>query len=184
LLDTICDALNVQRSKICVFVDRVDEYAGEVGELMPPLRLQSRTTIKLCLVSCPQWILQRILADCPSMEMELHNSVAVEDYAKSASGRLDDSEKIRSKCVFGEIVARADRVMLWTHFAVDEFIEKYWADAKTAELQALSETLPEDLAAAYEHIFTKMSEAQKREAKNCVLYPRRRTTQSYQRTLQ
>lgn len=147
-----CVELAVKTTKLCLFVDGLDEFDGqpeEVVKLFKVLVEDFKGRVKTCLSSRPWGVFEEAFREIPQFRLHDLTNDGMHRYVKD---KLNEQFLIRKSMeqdltmgrqLQAEIVTRADGVFLWTTLAVRRLIES--EDASLGGLKACLETLPTDL---------------------------------------
>lgn len=150
LMDAFRDAIRRLPTRICAFVDGLDEYRGDFTALLNTLsRIQDRTEIKSCLVSRPEPALIEQFRDFPQICMQDHNASSVRVYVDQAvkKGRLGliEVDPVFDNQMRNEIQQRAQGVIIWARLAVDDLLRAASNMPTKESLQDVLNQLPNGL---------------------------------------
>ncbi|KAJ4347367.1 uncharacterized protein N0V89_011308 [Didymosphaeria variabile] len=149
---SVCVERVVKTTKLCLFVDGLDEFDGqpeEVVKLFKELVVDFRGRIKVCLSSRPWGVFEDAFRGIPQFRLHDLTSAGMHRYVSDKlNGQLRIRQSMQQDPKTGrelqtEIVRRADGVFLWTTLAVRRLIES--EDASVDGLKACLDTLPTDL---------------------------------------
>ena len=168
LKEAFFNALRQILVNMCILVDGLDEFSGDMHELMTLLhRMPSRTItghlVKICLASRAHPVIAMALGDWPGLQMQAYNTKAIEQYALTAMENLGLATNNRRRFSV-DIARKAEGVFLWARFAVKEVINGYAEGEDANELYKRLEELPSDLEQLYARIFERMSSRDREEA--------------------
>ena len=153
---------------LCILVDGLDEFSGNLHDILTFFyKIPSATTtghlVKVCLASRPHPVIALALGDWPGLQMEAHNTNAIEQYANTAMENLgvaaDDRQQLST-----DIAEKAEGVFLWARFAVKEIINGYSEGEDIGELNQRLEALPSDMEELYAHILRRLKSRDREEA--------------------
>ena len=157
---------------LCVFIDGLDEYEGNLMQLLRFLRkLQtvgenSGTPRKIYVSSRPEPIPSQLLEGTPSLSMSEENRRGIRAYVQSIMNdmppKIAEDSQWRNIC--NEIVNRADGVFLWARFALDELVQGYCKGESIDELSARLQSVPDELEGIYKRIIERMEPQARNEA--------------------
>ena len=157
---------------LCVFIDGLDEYEGNLMQLLRFLtKLQtvgenSGTPRKIFVSSRPEPIPSQLLGGTPSLSMSEENRRGIRAYVQSIIKdmpfKIAEDPQWRTLC--DEIVNRADGVFLWARFALDELVQGFCKGESIDELSARLESVPGELEDIYKRIIERMEPQAKDEA--------------------
>lgn len=164
----LIDALKDEERLICGMVDGLDEYQGNLQELLKVLRkISISPRIKLCLASRPSSRFAQHFGSA-SFEMQEHNSETISANIDAAFSSLPPSHIH----VCGHCLARlkqtiqhdANGIVLWVKFAVSEMLDTlHNAEEVDDAIEQLQE-LPTELADIYARILGRLDPGQQIEA--------------------
>ena len=157
---------------LCVFIDGLDEYEGNLMQLLRFLtKLQTvgenfGTPRKIYVSSRPEPIPSQLLEGTPSLSMSEENRRGIRAYVQSIMNdmpsKIAEDSQWRTLC--NEIVNRADGVFLWARFALDELVQGYCKGESIDELSARLESVPDELEGLYKRIIERMESQARNEA--------------------
>ena len=168
LRDALRKSLERISQGVCIFVDGLDEYEGDVLLLIQFLKsLASRQNplIKICVSSRPEPIPSQQLQDRPNLFMSEHNASAIELYCYRTlwefdSAVLDDFDLSQLSCSIAE---RAEGVFLWARFAMRELMQGYCEAETLDELERRLEKIPQDIGQIYDRMVARLELPAKKE---------------------
>ena len=168
LKEALINVLLETSVNLCILVDGLDEFSGEMQELLTFFRKIPPATntghlVKVCLASRPQPVIVLALSEWPGLQMEAHNTDAIEKYAFTTMENLGVAAYDR-RGFSAEIAKRAEGVFLWARFAVQEIINGYAEGENISELYQRLQALPPDIEELYAHIFSRMNSRGREEA--------------------
>lgn len=168
LKEAFVNALHQISVNICVLVDGLDEFSGDMHDLLTffykiPSATNTGHLVKICLASRPHPVIALALGDWPGLQMEAHNTNAIEQYANTAMENLGVAADDRLQLSTG-IAEKAEGVFLWARFAVKEIINGYSEGEDIGELNQRLEALPSDMEELYAHILRRLKSRDREEA--------------------
>ena len=168
LKEAFVNVLRQTSVNMCILVDGLDEFSGDMHELLTLFhRMPSRTNtghlVKICLASRPHPVIAMALGDWPGLLMQAHNEKAIEQYAFTTMGNLGVAAYKRPP-LFADIAKKAEGVFLWARFAVKEIIDGYAEGEDMNESYQRLEALPPDMEELYAYILKRMSSRDHEEA--------------------
>lgn len=170
LQDAFYRALAEFPTALCLFIDGLDEYGGQMFELVRFFfsiseRCGPRARHKVCLASRPEEILAFGLEGCPGVRMQDHNTKGIEKYVRNMlDSRILPDEQDRD--TFSELVAgKAEGVFLWARFAVSEVISSFSRGENLDELNRRLDEVPLEMNEIYYKIFGRMSPSDRHDAR-------------------
>jgi hypothetical protein len=169
LLDAASEAFEECAKRICIFIDGLDEYTGDLCELVQVCRsMVDRMSVKLCVASRPDTCIPKILNIQSTLMMQEFNERSMRLYVerKIIQRSATDLEigKRFSKQVVDYLVAKAQGVFLWFRFVVDEIIERFAQGCSDQQIHSLIRQMPLGMNAVYDRILGMISPAQRAEA--------------------
>ena len=170
LQDAFYCALADFPTPLCLFIDGLDEYGGELYELVRfffsiSKRCGPQARHKVCLASRPEGALTLGIEVCPGFRMQDYNTQGIAEYAWSMlDSRILPDEQDRR--VFSQRVARkAEGIFLWARFAVSEVISSFSRGENLDELNGRLDEVPLEMNEIYSKIFGRMSPGDRYDAR-------------------
>lgn len=160
MLDVIVAALHSDSTRFCVFVDGLDEYEGEIQDLLSLLlNVQQRSNIKMCLASREITAIQLTLRDrvAGTLYMQHWNLQSIEKYLKLVNDGA--ASQLRAPCppqILSEILRRSDGVMLWARLALENILQGCSEGQDLQSLRVRLEELPREIEGLYERVMSKI----------------------------
>ena len=161
---------SLRRSKLCLFIDGLDEFAGDQSSLINLVRsITDGQDVKVCLSSRPHIIFEEAfsssctlkLQDLTRADIERYTFDKIQSLPNAQSLSLRDGEIIsRIAC---EIVQRANGVFLWVSLAVKDQLEGLRNDDDPGTLWERLQTMPTEIVDVYVHLLEKISKFYKAE---------------------
>lgn len=168
----VVHALLKTSTNLCILVDGLDEFSGNIPELLAffhklPSKTNTGHLLKICLASRPQPVIALALGDWPGLQMEAYNANAIKQYAFTTMANLGLAvhDGLFIKHFSKDITSKAEGVFLWARFAVMEVINGYAEGEDIGKLNQRLEALPSDMEELYAHIFRRISSKDREEAK-------------------
>jgi len=157
---------NSKGLKICLFIDGLDEYAGDHGELISILEtLSSYDNLKLVLSSRPLVAFNDAFENMPQLRLQ---DLTYQDMIKFVSDRLNHSRglremeeldpELRSTLVRG-LCDMSAGVFLWVVLALRSILGGLQNGETASTLQLKLDALPPDLHGMYKHMFRSLDPA-------------------------
>jgi len=157
-------------SRICIFVDGLDEFTGDHDALLSLIQRLGRShNIKLCVSSRPDPKYEASLKSSATLRLQ---DLTKGDIGNYASARLADAAPHSSHAwhtfnwlgsTASEITERAEGVFLWVELAVNEQIQGLDNDDTTQQLQQRLERFPNQLERVYTLMFQAIDPVYRRE---------------------
>lgn len=158
-------------SRLYIFADGLDEYSGNMHELLAFFQGLSNKTgirgrLKICLASRPEPFIDLALNAYPGFRMQDQNLKGIEQYvSRTVLGlRVAAMDKQRLEQLCADIAKKAEGVFLWARFAVSEVIGSYAEGDSPNEMKHRLDELPSDMGGIYARIFSRMSTNDRHEA--------------------
>ncbi|KXX75781.1 hypothetical protein MMYC01_207456 [Madurella mycetomatis] len=162
---------NAEKLNLAIFIDGLDEFDAppkEVVGLVESIVSSSSGGIKVCAASRPLVDFDDAYRDSPKVQMDLFTlrdmTVYLDEKLRQcrAFDELqclypDDVLKLRE-----EMVKRAKGVFIWLKVVVDALTEAAREGEGIFELQAILESLPEDIRSLYDSIWAGIPEASRK----------------------
>ena len=156
-------------TRLCFFIDGLDEYEGETYELVRFFFSISRgcgpqARHKVCLASRPEGALVLGIEVCSGLRMQDYNTQGIVEYvwSKLDPPILPDEQ---DRVAFTEQVARkAEGVFLWARFAVLEVTNSVSRGENLDELNRRLDEVPREMNEIYAKIFGRMSPGDRQDA--------------------
>jgi hypothetical protein len=159
-------------SKLCFFIDGLDEYEGDHEEMAEFFReVSSDTTdIKFCLSSRPWIVFDDAFEGVPSLRLQ---DLTFADIQAYVSDKLADHRRMRQLAkanpelasrLTDEIVTKASGVFLWVTLVVKSLLDGLRNRDTIVDLQRRLQDLPKDLASLYSHMLKQLEPLYQRKA--------------------
>ncbi|KAI3394581.1 hypothetical protein diail_2572, partial [Diaporthe ilicicola] len=146
-------------NKICIFIDGLDEFQGERGDLIEFLKAaMCAHPIKLCISSRPWQDFEDAFQDKPSLQLQDLTHGDIKAYVQShlhpdpAFALLRTLEPPFADNLVDSIVTKADGVFLWVHLVVASLKKGIKAGDRVPDLQRRLDQLPQDLEPLFERM--------------------------------
>jgi len=167
---------NSKGLKICLFIDGLDEYVGDHGDLIRVFEtLSSYANVKLVLSSRPLAGFNDAFTDMPQLRLQ---DLTYQDMTKFVSDRLDDSRglremeeldpELRSTLVRG-LCDMSAGVFLWVVLALRSILDGLQNGETASTLQRKIDSLPPDLYEMYKRMFRSLDPATQRSTARMIL---------------
>lgn len=169
LVEILTNLVRSSKSKVCAFIDGLDEYDGDDWELCSKLEvLRDRTGMKLCLASRPEAAFAEHYAKVPTLVMQEHNLASINIYIRSKIARFRSLHPFQNH-LFPDtlqmaIAEKSQGVMLWARLVVDEMLKKCDISTSPEDLTVYLDVLPTEMEPLYERILGKADPDQQQEA--------------------
>ncbi|UPK99485.1 hypothetical protein LCI18_010420 [Fusarium solani-melongenae] len=158
----IQNCVSETESGICFFIDGLDEFSpqGDYHDLLLLLDRLSGPRVKLCLSSRPEQVLRNHLQVHANLKMQ---DLTENDMRKYAAGCLHRAisptdQKLDIKSFVHSIIRKADGVFLWVVLVSKSLARGIENGDSDAELGQRLESMPRDLAALYEDMWSRLND--------------------------
>jgi len=160
-------------TRICFFIDGLDEYDGDHAEAAELLKnLFKSTDIKICVAS-RAWNVFRVAFGKNLERTLLLEELTKEDIEAFVKTKLVENETFAEACtsdskypaLINDIVAKAEGVFLWVRLAVQSLLNGITNADTVEELRKRLEELPPDLEKLFEHMLDSIQERYKMQAR-------------------
>lgn len=146
-------------TRICLFIDGLDEFEGEHENLILYLRDSLKAhPIKIC-VSSRQWqMFEDAFHNTPQLRLQdltlsdMMEYVRSELYVGAAFAQLRERDPIFSDELNKDVALRSNGVFLWLTLVVKSLRKGITAGDRISDLKARLDELPQDLEALFERI--------------------------------
>ncbi|KAL9610544.1 MAG: hypothetical protein Q9167_004756 [Letrouitia subvulpina] len=147
-------------SKICLFVDGLDEFANKHEDLISMVKdlIQRNTQLKVCVASRPWNIFQDALGQGPSLRVEDLTFNDIKVFVESKFHADPEFEKLRGRYpsytnqLIENIIVKASGVFLWVDLVVTSLLAGMTRGDRIQDFQQRLDELPPDLDKLYEKI--------------------------------
>lgn len=157
--------------KICLFIDGLDEYHGDYGDLTEFITLLAQNDdIKICVSSRPYSLFEVNFKGLPRLKLE---QLTHDDIVKYSSGKFSANQRVRklqenNPDIAGRlaavIVKKACGVFLWVKLVVRSLCEGLDKFDRSLDLEERLHELPEDLLKLYMHMLMSIEKRYVRQA--------------------
>ncbi|KAL8822625.1 MAG: hypothetical protein Q9191_006642 [Dirinaria sp. TL-2023a] len=146
-------------SKVCLFVDGLDEFEGDLNDLIWLFKsLIANSNLKVCVSSRPWVEFEDAFQHKPSLMLQDLTYTDIEHYvsasfqADSGFGQLCKREPQYASQLVKDIVDKASGVFLWVHLVVASLIAGMCYGDRVSDLRRRIDQLPGDLENLYQRI--------------------------------
>ncbi|KAL4992691.1 hypothetical protein BDW68DRAFT_172719 [Aspergillus falconensis] len=157
-----------QSSKICLFIDGLDEFKGKPEELIALVKGLLLPNVKVCVASRPWPVFRDAFGHGPSLILEHLNMPDIEFFVTNS---LDDSagflelkthDPAQAANLAHEITLRSSGVFLWVSLVVRSLLEDLARGDRLSDMYQTLEGLPTELESLFEVIITSLDQAHRR----------------------
>ena len=146
-------------SKLFLFVDGLDEFDGNLNDLIDLFKdTIKNSNVKVCVSSRPWVEFEDAFEHRPSLKLE---DLTYTDIKSYVSGSFQKDSNFARLCIrepeyaaqlVEEVVSKASGVFLWVHLVVASLIAGMCYGDRVSDLQRRLDQLPADLSTLYEKI--------------------------------
>jgi len=162
--------LPLNGSKICLFIDGLDEYVGdqnEIAELFKTITSQS-SAIKAVISSRPEPTFEEAFRENPTLRVEDLTTGDVQHYIEShllSHSKMQGPmhSKLGTKLV-NSIASKACGVFLWVFLVVRQLLECLTEGAYPEDLEGIIQSCPAELHLLYKQMFERVKPSHRAEA--------------------
>ncbi|ERF76053.1 hypothetical protein EPUS_01386 [Endocarpon pusillum Z07020] len=154
-------------SNLCIFIDGLDEYQGDMIQLTRFLKTVPSTggyLVKLCVASRPGPYISTALTHCPKFQLEIYNSSGIKRFLSSFVKDYPVASNQDKENLIKQITEKANGVFLWARFAVYELVKSFEKGENITKLSARLASLPPELEDIYSRIINNLSTDERAEA--------------------
>ena len=148
-------------SSVCLFVDGLDEFDGDYGELIAILRdVGSIANVKLCVSSRPWTEFRDIFEQDANLMLheltyaDIKQYVATRMQADPNFNRLRRLEEVYAGDLMDNVTTKASGVFLWVNLVVTSLLLGMQNGDRVVDLQMRLDQLPPDLEDLYDKILS------------------------------
>jgi len=148
-----------ENDKFCLFVDGLDEFGGDHGDLISLLQdLLLNGNVKVCVASRPWLVFEDAFNHRPSLRLE---DLTYDDIKAYVASHFNDSpgfvqlqirEPVYSSRLIENVVEKASGVFIWVYLVVSSLLTGLRHGDRISDLQRRLDMLPPDLEELYEII--------------------------------
>lgn len=154
---------------LCLFVDGLDEFDGDLGNLISLIKLfHARSGAKVCVSSRPWNAFSDAFRENPSLRLQDLTKNDMKIYVKahflSNQGfkELQQSSPTEAQQLMDQVVTKAEGIFLWLSVVVRSLLEGLTDGDRLSDLQQTVDSLPSDLSELYQQIWLRIKPAQRR----------------------
>ncbi|KAK7964386.1 hypothetical protein PG988_011360 [Apiospora saccharicola] len=144
-------------SWFCIFVDGLDEFDGNYGELVELIsELEAHESVKFCVSSRPEVQLSKRLSSCRTLRLQDLN---LSDIAQSTQQKLSRAGLgiyTGRELPHDYIARRADGVFLWAALVTESLVRGFEAGDDEKSLSKRIETMPQGLNDLFKSMLSKV----------------------------
>ena len=146
-------------TKLCLFIDGLDKFDGDHGDLIKLLtRILDGSSVELCVASRPWVVFEEALKNKPSLRLE---DLTFNDIKKYVTMRFHHDENFSrlwgrefefADSLIETVVRKAAGVFLWVSLVVSSLLDGMKFGDRVSDLQRRLDSLPPDLEDLYSRI--------------------------------
>jgi hypothetical protein len=146
--------------RICFFIDGLDEYDGDAGDIAEYVLSVAATSpyIKICVSSRPWPVFEDVFCASPRLRLQDLTKDDIRAFVNDKLGRNKNIHDLR-QCdpentdkLVEDVVSRADGVFLWVQLVIKTLVEGLRDGDEISHLRSRLARLPFDLSNLYEHM--------------------------------
>ncbi|KAI4115486.1 MAG: hypothetical protein LQ345_003915, partial [Seirophora villosa] len=147
------------RANLCLFLDALDEHAGENEELVGMIwnwitatdEKPASIRIKICLASRPWEIFKKNFGQCPQFAIHEHTRGDIEAYTtqRIRNAMYTSELSLAAANLIGQIVRDASGVFIWVRLVLDRVAQEIIDGTPFSILQEIVSQLPMELGELY-----------------------------------
>jgi hypothetical protein len=145
--------------KLCLFIDGLDEYEGELEKIVTIFEGLSRSpNVKICVSSQPLLVFDDAFSKFSGLKLrdltlkDIKNYVNAELATSKRYQQLAADDPMSAAALEQEIVASADGVFLWVRLVVESLLSSFGNGNDLRDLQSRFRMLPTDLEKLYHYL--------------------------------
>ena len=153
----------LQSSRLCIFVDGLDEFSGYQDDLLELIRdFRQYSNIKICLSSRPYRLFRDEFGSSAMLKLQELTELDIREYVsnKLQGARCETSQALDSSPIVDQIadkiVRRAEGVFLWVKLAVRDQLEGIRNYDNANQLLERLDILPDEIEGIYLHMLQKI----------------------------
>jgi energy-coupling factor transporter ATP-binding protein EcfA2 len=154
-------ALNGKLFRLALFIDGLDEFAGDHGDLIRWIKdTVSQHHVKFCVSSRPWNVFSDAFQQEPSLTMQDLTSRDIQAFIHTNFSESQAFQDLRglfpeqADAILGEIHTKSAGVFLWVTLVVKTLLEMLVDNPSLPELQNTLTSLPSDINSLYDRIFS------------------------------
>jgi hypothetical protein len=163
-------------TRFCFFIDGMDEYEGECGELIKALQdLSSSPSFKICASSRPWFVFKDAFGQCPMLRLEDLTRGDIASYVNDTLGSHPRFAMLRARDtrymdLIEQIVNKSHGVFLWV-FLVTVSLRRGLTNADSmSDLQKRISLLPESLEDYFRQILGTVEDVYRNKRAKTIQY--------------
>jgi hypothetical protein len=154
LRTTFLKSLQASKHKVCIFIDGLDEFEGDIDKLVDLcVQCSLLFDVKLCVSSRPEVPLSRRLRTCKTLRLQ---DLTYQDMQAYVQNRLEDTTGMDD--LIRQIVSRAEGIFLWTSLVTTSLLQGYRNHDDEELLIRRLHAFPKGLDSLYAHMINSIDE--------------------------
>ncbi|KAL8795023.1 MAG: hypothetical protein Q9195_002471 [Heterodermia aff. obscurata] len=155
--------------RVCLFIDGLDEFAGDEDLLLETLRLLSGTPrTHVCVSSRPEQIFRQGFAQSPQLKLQDLNHRDIEKTVKDRLGTTLSEKFPNLPEVIDEfeadVISRSEGIFLWTELIVKDLQRGARNSDNLQELRERFDRMPDTIQGLYQHMLGRLERPYLQEA--------------------
>ncbi|KAK8063269.1 hypothetical protein PG996_007921 [Apiospora saccharicola] len=144
-------------SWFCIFVDGLDEFDGNYGELVELIsELEAHESVKFCVSSRPEVQLSKRLSSCRTLRLQDLNLSDIAQSTQQKLSRAGLGMNIEREPPHNYIAKRADGVFLWAALVTESLVRGFEAGDDEETLSKRIGTMPQGLNDLFKSMLSKV----------------------------
>lgn len=145
-------------SRVCIFIDGLDEYSGDPSETVLLFKKIASKNVKICLSSRPWVEFIEAFKESPGLKLQDLTYNDIRTYVEGKFDANDDMANMSNQApsdarhFIEEIVRKANGVFLWVKLVVKSLLDGIMNGDRIIELQQRLKEIPSDLESLYAHM--------------------------------
>lgn len=158
-------ALEACKSKVCIFIDGLDEFEGDTDDLLEVSFLCSKILgVKLCVSSRPEFLLSQKLNSCRMLRLQDMTNGDIKAYVEARFGNRTGITRFVE-----EVVSSAEGVFLWTTLVTDQLVKGHGYHENEDTLLQRLKSFPKEIDPLYTHMINSIEEVHRDAAREYIL---------------
>ncbi|KAH6617407.1 hypothetical protein F5144DRAFT_586364 [Chaetomium tenue] len=161
---------------LAIFVDGLDEFAGDHSKLIELVRQFHRHPgFKVCVSSRPWNDFRDAFVSCPQLRMEVLTETDLRIFVEGVAHEnvafmeLKDAYPTEAEELLAKVVERACGVFLWVALVMKAVLNSLTDGTTLTHIEHLVDSLPEDLSKLYENLWRRVKPSYQRAGSRLLL---------------
>ncbi|KAL8827522.1 MAG: hypothetical protein Q9191_003134 [Dirinaria sp. TL-2023a] len=156
-------------TRVCMFIDGLDEFVGDEDSLMNTVRLLSRTSrTKVCVSSRPEQIFRQGFANLPQLKLQDLNRRDIQQATRERLGSVlkEHFPQLDPEIdnLVQEVTYRSEGIFLWADLIIKDLKRGLRNEDNMQELCKRLDDMPGTVQGVYEHMLNRLDKPYFREA--------------------